>query len=852
MRSVTFFILFLTSLGVSNSQTVKPDLGWGLVFASHEVSKDYRTSLNLNPQKPFYFNGDFEAKFDLAFQRLTNAYGYVVRIIANDSVNIDLVSTPEHNEFHDLTLIINNKPTDLHFEFSDVLLQPLQWTTIRIAFSYTKGEIMLAWNGQAKSQPMPMDQLKSFRFYFGVNDYEKFSTSDAPPIVIRNVALSKNNKLINKWILKEHLLTEVYDSIANAKASVTNALWLINRHTKWVFRKNFMLKRFPSVAFNSDSGTLYAIDDQNLYLYTLATEKLDKKVVQEGYPVFTDANQLVYINDKKALINYDLNTNKFVPYNFSTNSWLNNDSAYNEPNYWHNNKFYNPFDSSLYTFGGYGHFTYKNSFFRYEQSTAKWVKVNTIGSIAPRYLAASGLRPSGNEILIFGGYGSTSGKQELSPQSFYDLYSFDLKTHHVKKIFEFSSSHTSEDMVFSNSLVVNESEKCFYVLSFPKNKYQSTIKLRQYSLDKNETKILSDSIPFKFHDEHSFCDIFLSEATHELIAVTVHKEQEDYQVNVYSIDYPPLQAQDVLQQVRPTSFSTATVVGLIIVAACGLAGYFFLIGRKKKKAFAAASTELVKTPEAPEVVHAVQEEHKFVSSVLLFGGFQVFDKSGLDISGKFTMTLKELFSLILLHSIKFEKGISATVLQECLWPDKDEVSARNNRNVNIKKLRTLAEEIGKISIENTNSHLRINMDTHVFCDYQTVFTLLNSEKSHNIPEHEKINIILKHVKRGSLLPNLQSTWIDNFKSDISNQIIDILLEYSQKLDFQKDDKQLLEIADAIFYYDSINQEAMVIKCSVLNKKGKYSLAKTWYDHFAKEYKNLYAENYPKTFEEVIS
>jgi hypothetical protein len=63
---------------------------------------------------------------------------------------------------------------------------------------------------------------------------------------------------------------------------------------------------------------------------------------------------------------------------------------------------------------------------------------------------------------------------------------------------------------------------------------------------------------------------------------------------------------------------------------------------------------------------------------------------------------------------------------------------------------------------------------------------------------------------------------------------------------------LLEIADTIFNYDSINQEALVIKCSVLNKKGKYSLAKTWYDHFVKEYKTLYAESYPKTFDEVIS
>jgi hypothetical protein len=119
-------------------------------------------------------------------------------------------------------------------------------------------------------------------------------------------------------------------------------------------------------------------------------------------------------------------------------------------------------------------------------------------------------------------------------------------------------------------------------------------------------------------------------------------------------------------------------------------------------------------------------------------------------------------------------------------------------------------------------------------------------------ERDKINIIIANVKRGSLLPNLQTSWLDSFKSDISNLIIDTLIEYSQKLDSNKDDKLLLEIADAVFMYDSINQEALMIKCSVLNKKGKYSLAKTWYDHFAKEYQKLYAENYPRTFEDVIS
>jgi two-component SAPR family response regulator len=236
------------------------------------------------------------------------------------------------------------------------------------------------------------------------------------------------------------------------------------------------------------------------------------------------------------------------------------------------------------------------------------------------------------------------------------------------------------------------------------------------------------------------------------------------------------------------------------------------------------------------------------SSIELFGGFQVMDKSGADITHKFTATLKELFIFILIHSVKFEKGVSTTVLHEVFWPDKDEVSARNNRNVNLKKLRNLLQEIGNIAIENTNSYVRLILDDAVFCDYQTARRILNGGKI----DRQIVEVLLKYVRRGSLLPNIQASWLDSFKSEISNNIIDTLLEYSGELDMDSDDKLLLDIADSIFNYDPINQEAMVLKCSVLNKKGKHSLAKNCYDHFAKEYLKLYGEHYPRTFEDVVS
>lgn len=849
---VTLLICFVC-VGL-HGQNLKQEFDYGLSFSSHEVTKDQRTSLNLNPERPFNIEGNFRLQFDFSLKRLRDAYGYVVRIIANDSLNIDLVSSPDHEDFHDLNLIINNSPTQIHFDHTDIGLEPMMWTTVVIDFESSKNQITLSWGGQTKSQFVPIDKLRSFRFFFGVNDFGKFNTADVPPMMLRNILVTNVAGKSLKWDLQRHGQGEVYDNEYKHVALTKNPTWLIDKHITWIHRTSFTIGNYPSVAFDEKDGEVIAIDEKKVYQYVLRTGEMKSTDVKAGTPVHTDANQLLYVKEKDQLVNYDLHSNTHSIFNFKTNAWEHTDTAYHEPNFWHNNKFYNAFDQSVYTFGGYGFFTYKNKFLRYDSSTHSWVEVKTSGAIPPRYLAALGLSPKKEKAFIFGGYGSKSGKQELFPQSFNDLYTFDLKTHKVEKLWEFGSDHPSEDLVFSNSLVVNDADSSFYVLSFPKNKHESFIKLHRYELNEPKFTILADSIPFAFHDEHSFCDLFLSEATKELIAVTSHKENDQYKVNVYSINYPPLSASDVFQQTKKNSSFAST---LLIIIGGGLSALLLLFFLRKRKATeihsipanGSATSKSFSSLSGAAVLKSLPENEKVVSTLYLFGGFQVFDKNGHDITGKFTMTLKELFVLILLHSVKFEKGISTTTLQEHLWPDKDELSARNNRNVNIKKLRTLLEEVGNISIENNNAYLQLVIGDDVFCDYHAVSRILDNS---NALDRSMVEVLLKYVKRGNLLPNIQTAWIDSFKSDISNRIIDTLIEYAKELNVTQDDRLLLDIADAIFNYDSINQEALVIKCSVLNKKGKHSLAKTWYDHFVKEYKTLYSENYPKTFEEVIS
>ena len=841
------------------AQVSTHSVGYGLEFSSHEVIQDQRTSLNLNPEDPFHAAGVFEIKFDLSFKRFINSYGYILRVIANDSLNFDLVCSAQHEDFDDLTLIINNAKTSIHFDFPDLPLQPQQWIPVSIRFDPNKNQVEVTLPNHQKVASFPVSKINTYRLFFGANDFGKFNTTDVPPMILKDVEVSAGGMKPMKWQLRQHGINEVRDNSLLHRASVKNPTWLIDKQTRWVHRKEFTLGMYPSVAFKSRDGLLYASDKNSLSVLDLKNDSLKKQIIVKGNTIHSGANQLIYIEDSRELVNYDLNGRIFSRFNSENKSWQNNDTSFYKTLYRHNNKFYNPFDSSLYTFGGYGYFSYTNKFHRYLKEDNTWEEVTTSGSISPRYLAALGLTQSRQTAFIFGGYGSESGKQELFPKNFYNLFAFDLKTHAIKKVWEFKE-HGGEDIVFSNSLVVNEQDSCFYVLSYHKNTFKGFIKLRKYSLQKPEFTILADSIPFQFHDEQSFCDLFFSAATNELIAVTSHKENGRYKVNTHSINYPPLNALEVYQPFENKKTQARTYLLLIFVGSSLLLASYLIFKRKKQKT---GLTVLHKEESGQatqpkkensntinaEIINSLPDRELVVSTIYLFGGFQVFDRKGADITSKFPSTLKELFALLILHSLVHERGISTSLLCEHFWPDKDEVSARNNRNVNITKLRALLEEVGDIKIENSNSYHRLLLGSDVFCDYHVVSRMLNNPNALN---EQMIDLLLRCSKRGSLLSNFQLSWLDNFKSDISNKIIDVLLAYSQKLDFNQHDKMLIEIADTIFNHDSVNQEALVIKCSVLNKKGKYSLAKTWYDHFAKEYKSLYSQNYPKTFDQVIT
>ena len=109
--------------------------------------------------------------------------------------------------------------------------------------------------------------------------------------------------------------------------------------------------------------------------------------------------------------------------------------------------------------------------------------------------------------------------------------------------------------------------------------------------------------------------------------------------------------------------------------------------------------------------------------------------------------MKELFLLLVTHTP--EKGITSERLKEILWFDKTEQSAKNNRAVNIGKLRSILDSLGENEVSNKTGswELFLNPET-IYIDYYDYLTLYSKGK---LSSREDILKLLQLTRQGGFL-----------------------------------------------------------------------------------------------------
>ena len=83
-------------------------------------------------------------------------------------------------------------------------------------------------------------------------------------------------------------------------------------------------------------------------------------------------------------------------------------------------------------------------------------------------------------------------------------------------------------------------------------------------------------------------------------------------------------------------------------------------------------------------------------------------------------------------------------------------------------MRLLLEKVGNLAVVNKKSYWFVEMGKDIICDYNEIMLLLKKVKEENIIRIDLLNAILDIAQNGALLPNLNTEWVDSYKSEYSN------------------------------------------------------------------------------------
>jgi two-component SAPR family response regulator len=812
----------------------------GLHFNGQETVQDQRTGLALNRGAKICLSPQFEMSFDLYFSsNHKDYYGYVFRFVNDKGLNIDLIYDQKPTHPQNFKLVIGDRFSKIAFRLDKTLLFN-QWNTFRIKFDilndrltfYTGKNVLVENKAGIKNSDC-------YSFQFGANDHGEFKTMDVPPMNIRDIRIYRQNTLRYFWPLDEAGGNVATDSIDQAPAAVSNPAWINAMHSNWRMVSSFTADGKASVAFDPVKETVHIAGSSSLYSYNVVDSKL-QQTANADIHLMPVGSQSVFNPFSGKLYNFYIDEQRISDYNFSAKRWVPEYPAAKALTiFWQANKFLSAKDSALYMIGGYGQRHYKDLVQRYSFRSKKWEVVKTKGDVfRPRYLAGTGTIKNGSIAYVIGGYGSESGQQMLSPKNYYDLMRFEVQTKSFKKIY--SLEKPANDFAFASSLVIDSVSKRFYGLVFPNNKYNSRLQLIQGSLEKPEYRLIANRIPYLFHDIRSYADLYWCPISRKLVAVTLLTRQDQRtEVKIYTIAFPP---ENLVPKRPATQFSLA----LIAVIALFLAGmvsltflYFFRTTSNK------AADRIVPVTASQEPVYSSPAQAARPMSVYLFGNMQVIDLDGQDITRLFSPLLKELMLLILLHGSKKEGGISSKQIDEILWSDKSEKGAKNNRSVNLGKLKSLLEKVGDFRINKDTGYWQVEMDDQrVFIDFLKYKAIM---RDRNAPDHKKVNDLLTIIQRGVFLAGTEYPWLDDFKSEVSVETVELLLNFSASVSIEKEAEFLVVVASAILNIDPVSEEAMVLKCAALSHMGKSTMARSTYEKFCRDYRLSYDSDYPKAF-----
>lgn len=847
---IIYLLLFITIQIQGNSD--------GLYFKSSDYPAEERTTLTLNNGKPFEIKEQLEMAFNMDLRKKP-FFGNIFCIKTNDGKHIDAIFSVQDGDMYKPTLVVDGKIQYINYTVESGINIPA-----KILLDKRNNKITFSYAGRKTTVNMDFTNSNDATFFFGMHNDEN-NYPDVAPMNVRNIRIIQNGKENYFWELRQHEKNICFDNISQAQAVAINGYWIWDNHIKWKTIFTDKSRKKSQITFNPDENIFYIADEQSVRCYDPVKQTTRTIKVEGGYRAMAYSNYIAYNTADKDLYTFNLQKGILSHFTFSTGKWSNNEPQTDEPAYF-NHSWATNGDTVAYTFGGYGFYRYNNKLFRIIPGKNRIEELDYTPKLKPRTGAASVL--VGNKLYIFGGIGNDTGKQELPCRYYYELDCIDLTTM-KSEILWTTEGEQKTSFMLASEMLYNKDDNSFYAAVT--NKGGRLIKIW---LHEPKYEIVTDFMNVTFSYKDLTYNIYKSEKANKIYAVINKRDNNlNHEIAICSLDLPIQDNYSDYKSTRQASGNNQWLWWLVVIpiAACIWVTYRAIQKRQKPKEEeaerekddtdeSAATATITENPEdkAPVDQDEKEDEDKQEEAtkyynpqggcIQVLGKFIVKDRDGNDITPQFTKRTRNLLLMLLLHSETNNKGIEIHLLDEALWQEMNEESARNNRNVYMRKLRVLLEKVGDIEIVNDKIYYRINMGRDVFFDFREALAMMNKMEEED--DKETTARTLELLFEGPLLPNYSFEWLDKFKSDFSNTVISLLTRQMDHNQREGNMKSAYRIAKTIMQHDPFNEEALSTQCHILCKNYKRGIAKNVYDNFCKIYEQSIGEKYNRSFAEV--
>lgn len=827
---------------------------YGLHFNSHSFVAVERTRLRLSPDIPLPIGDDFRLDFTFAVRREPQ-FGSMLRMTLDNGEQIHAVFSSSDNETYFPALLVNDKLTVLGTPVPHEYVQ----SDLSIVLDRDGDEVRIVFGGDSISAPVKIGSAVNCSVLFGqIEDF------DVAPVDIRDIKVSVDGDLRHHWQLKNHNDSVCYDLVAGVVAVADNPHWILDDHVAWTTVFHLKTNDVIQTAYNSRDNLFYIVNDEKVDVLDPVDGHVTTIPVAGGYRAMRYSNHLEYDLPTQTLISFSLSSKLLSRFDFSTRRWSLGEPNMEEPT--NANHAWAVNDSIAYSFGGYGFYHYTNNLYQINLNTGSIEERTPRPTPDPRNSATAAV--ANGKLYVFGGKGNDWGRQEMPARYYYDLYEYDLNTLEGAKLWEMDT--VSFSFILAPTMYYDAEKRCFYAATTQFDGSVLRIYLDEPKYDR-VSRPLQTSMGYK-----DFVFNFYKNEQLDKYYLLVDKRFTDlsHELSIYSIDGPFMPDAVTTQEIpKPKGSKTGLFVVLLVVLAAGIV--VLILHRRKRASHsdeAAVENEADATSEASEAETGVLEPmddgqadyagvealkgtdiphyyDRSRSAISFLGGFNVRDKEGNDMTTSFTSRSKNLLILLLLYSEKYKNGVLISRLDEIIWADKDEESARNNRNVYMRKLRLLLERIGNINITFDSGYFRINLND-VFFDYHTAIEMIERVNAEGNIDSENLDRTLELQLFGTLLPHTHYEWLDQFKSDYSRMSITLLNNLLGKKMNEKEESMAFRIAETILLHDPLSEEALRAKCVILCRRKMMGLAKDSYDNFCREYTKSLGEEYKVAFADI--